>query len=334
MRQKIYIYILLCMSLLMGASCSSDKKAGKKEVTAKVQSAPYELLVVANKDWLKTEAGQSLVQTVEAPIEGLPQGEPNFRVTYINPFAFDGVFKTYANIVKVEVEKKYAEAKMVVQHNVYARPQIVVYLYAPDASTFVSYMAAHGNEVLALLNKNEFVRERSFLQKHYSGTLMRAAQQQFGVSLNAPKDVDDLKRGKNFLWASASKQEFRQNVCLYTIPLQDLTLERLVDVRDSVMKVNIPGGREDQWMETDRRTVSCSVVMEKGQKLFVVRGLWDMKNDAMGGPFVCYVYPDEAHERLLVAEGFVFAPEEKKRPIVRQLEAALQTVVWTEKRCR
>ena len=42
------------MSLLMGASCSSDKKAGKKEVTAKVQSAPYELLVVANKDWLKT----------------------------------------------------------------------------------------------------------------------------------------------------------------------------------------------------------------------------------------------------------------------------------------
>ena len=57
-----------------------------------------------------------------------------------------------------------------------------------------------------------------------------------------------------------------------------------------------------------------------------------MKNDAMGGPFVCYVYPDEAHERLLVAEGFVFAPEEKKRPIVRQLEAALQTVTWLEKK--
>ena len=319
----------MCVCLLAGASCSSEKKAGKgkKEVTAKVQSAPYELLVVANKEWLKSETGQSLVKTVEAPIDGLPQSEPNFRVTYINPFAFDGVFKTYANIVVAEVERKYAEPKIVVQYNVYARPQVVIHLYAPDAQTFEAYMETHGQEVLGLLNENEFMRERAFLQKHYSGSLMRAAKQQFGVSVNAPKDVDDLKRGKAFLWASASKQEFRQNVCLYTLPLQDLTLERMMDVRDSVMKVNIPGGREDQWMETDRRTVSGNIVTLDGQNVFVVRGLWDMKNDAMGGPFVCYVYPDEAHARLLVAEGFVFAPEEKKRPIIRQLEACLQTLV-------
>ncbi len=62
------------MCLLTGASCSSDKKAEKKKVTAKVQSAPYELLVVANKDWLKSGAGQSLVKAVETPIDGLPQG--------------------------------------------------------------------------------------------------------------------------------------------------------------------------------------------------------------------------------------------------------------------
>ena len=320
----------MCMCLLTGVSCSSDKKMEKKQVTAKVQSAPYELLVVANKDWLKSGAGQSLVKTVEAPIEGLPQGEPNFRVTYINPYAFDGVFKTYANIVLATVERKYAEPKMVVQRNVYARPQVMVHLYAPDAQTFEAYMDAHGQKVLDVLNKNEFLRERAFLQKHYSGSLMRAARQQFGVSLNAPKDVDDLKRGKDFLWASASKQEFRQNICLYTLPLQDLTLERLVDVRDSVMKANIPGRRADQWMETDRRTVTGGQMTVEGRTVFAMRGLWDMKHDAMGGPFVCYVYLDEAHGRLLVVEGFVFAPKELKRPIIRQLEAALQTVTWSE----
>ncbi len=318
------------MCLLTGASCSSDKKAEKKKVTAKVQSAPYELLVVANKDWLKSGAGQSLVKAVETPIDGLPQGEPNFRVTYINPYAFDGVFKTYANIVLATVERKYAEPKMVVQRNVYARPQVMVHLYAPDAPTFEAYMEAHGQKMLEVLNENEFSRERAFLQKHYSGSLMRAVRQQFGVSLNAPKDVDDLKRGKEFLWASASKQEFRQNVCLYTLPLQDLTLERLVDVRDSVMKANIPGHRADQWMETDRRTVTGGLVTVEGRQVFAMRGLWDMKHDAMGGPFVCYVYPDEKHSRLLMAEGFVFAPKELKRPIIRQLEAALQTVAWSE----
>ena len=36
--------------------------------------------------------------------------------------------------------------------------------------------------------------------------------------------------------------------------------------------------------------------------------------------------------RLLVAEGFVFAPDKKKRPIMRQLEAALQTLTFDGKK--
>ena len=150
----------------------------------------------------------------------------------------------------------------------------------------------------------------------------------FGVSVNVPVEIDDMKDGENFLWASASKQDFKQNVCLYTIPMEDLTEERWVEVRDSVMKVNIPGEREDQWMETDSRTVSVRLMKVDGKEVLVMRGLWDMRNDAMGGPFVCYAYPDIVRDRLLIAEGFVFAPDKKKRPIIRQLEAALQTVFF------
>ena len=94
------------------------------------------------------------------------------------------------------------------------------------------------------------------------------------------------------------------------------------------MHINIPGGREGQWMETDMRTVSASMVKVDEQDVLSVRGLWDMREDAMGGPFVCYVYPDYTNGRLLLAEGFVFAPDEKKRPIIRQMEAALQTLTF------
>lgn len=310
------------------AACTSDKNGGKKEVTAKVQSAPYEVLVVADKDWLKTEAGQSLVNTVETPIEGLPQMEPNFRVTYINPYAFSGTFKTYANIVVAEVAKKYGEASMVVQTNVYARPQVMVRLYAPDNKAFMEYVMAHQREILYRLNQNEFSRECAYLRKHHNGKVMNQAKKQFGVSIQIPTDIDDMKVGENFLWASASKQEFRLNISLYTVAMQEITLERFVELRDSVMKVNIPGGRDGQWMETDSRTVSGDANKNEGMVTAVFRGLWDMKNDAMGGPFVCYVYPDEKNNRFVVAEGFVFAPEEKKRPLVRQLEAALQTLAF------
>lgn len=323
-----YIYIIMCVALLTGVSCSSEKKGGKKAVTAKVQSAPYELLVVADKEWLKTGAGQTLVEVVEAPIEGLPQAEANFRVTYINPYAWSGTFKTYANIVVAEVGKKHPKGVMGVQTDVYACPQVVIRVCAPDDITFVELMKVRGSQLLERLNENEFFRERGLLAKIHSGVVATQAQKLFGVDFHVPKDIDDIKKGRNFLWAAASKQEFRMNVCLYVLPWQEMTTERFVEVRDSVMKVNIPGGREDQWMETDSRTVTANMVKVRDSEVLVVRGLWDMRNDAMGGPFVSYVYPDSVHHRLLVAEGFVFAPEEKKRPIVRRLEAALQTVVF------
>ena len=308
-------------------SCSSGNEK-KSAVKGKVQSAPYELLVVANKDWLKTETGQKLVELVEAPISGLPQREGNFRVTYINPEAFKGVFKFYANVLVVGVDMKYEESKMTLEKDLYARPQVVEGLYASTDQTFVKLLETHQKDILKVFNENEFARERKLLEKNYSGAVLAQVQKQFGVSIKVPQDVDDMKVGKNFLWASASKKDFQQNVCVYTLPLSEtLSFE---EVRDSVMKVNIPGDREDQWMETDRRTVMVDDITRND--LIVVRGLWDMRNDAMGGPFVSYVYADTVRHRFLVVEGFVFAPDKKKRPIMRQLEAALQTVKFESKK--
>ena len=34
---------------------------------------------------------------------------------------------------------------------------------------------------------------------------------------------------------------------MYTLPLQDMTADQMLAARDSVMKINIPGGKEGQW---------------------------------------------------------------------------------------
>lgn len=323
----LFLYIIVCVGCLAVSSCASDQKRDeKKTVTAKAQSRPYELLVVANKDWLKTDVGQVLVEMAEAPIEGLPQMEKNFRVTYINPDAFNGTFKVYSNIIFAEVGKKYVETEMRMVRNEYCRPQLIVFLSAPDGQSFVDLVQGRGQQILDMFNEQEFVRERASLEKKYSRAVAQQAKKQFGVSVKAPANIDEIKVGKDFFWASDGKRENRTNVCLYTLPMRDLTMEDFVAARDSVMKINIPGGREDQWMETDSRTVICRIVERNGQQVMEIRGLWDMRNDAMGGPFVSYVQADATGQKLLVAEGFVFAPEENKRAMVRQLEAALQTI--------
>lgn len=325
--KKLCLYIIICVGLLATACTPNNKKEGEKKrsaATAKAQSRPYELLVVANKDWLKTEVGQTLVDALETPIEGLPQMEHNFRITYINPDAFNGTFKVYSNIVFAEVGKKYAEAELRTARNEYCRPQLIVFLSAPDGKTFADLVQTRAQQILDMFNEQEFVRERAALGKKYSKAVSKRAESMFGVGIRVPSNINDIKVGRDFLWASDSEREYRTNVCLYTLPLRDLSLEDFVAARDSVMKINIPGGREDQWMETDARTVTSRIVERDGRQVMEVRGLWDMKNDAMGGPFVSYV--QEAGQKLLVAEGFVFAPEEKKRALIRQLEASLQTI--------
>lgn len=315
----------ICMLLLLCA-CSSGTEKGKKKVMGKAQSAPYELLVVADKEWLKTPAGVALMDVVQAPIDGLPQYESHFRVTSINPAAMNATFKTYAMIVSAEVSPKHKEPLFEVAKDVYCRNQLMIKVSAPDDATLIQYLNDYRDAMLAMLDEHEFARERDLLSRNYSGQVEMQGHQMFAVRMKAPRDIDDVKVGKKFFWASASKQEFKLNICMYSLPLQELSIEEFVAKRDSVMQINIPGGREDQWMETDARSVTCSEVSFRDKKVLAVRGLWDMKNDAMGGPFVSYLYPDEKCNRIIVAEAFVFAPNEKKRPLIRELEAALQTL--------
>ena len=46
----------------------------------------------------------------------------------------------------------------------------------------------------------------------------------------------------------------------------------------------------------------------------------------MGGPFVSHAQLDEARQRVIVVERFVYAPETDKRNFLRRIEAALFTL--------
>ena len=109
---------------------------------------------------------------------------------------------------------------------------------------------------------------------------------------------------------------------------------------NQVLKSHILGETDNMHM----RLVSRDEDEEKDENLFSMeRGLWDMKGDAMGGPYLLKVLPmnngkivtpRSYHEQLgridsrIVVIGFVYAPEMKKRNLIKQLEAVLTTVKY------
>ena len=58
-----------------------------------------------------------------------------------------------------------------------------------------------------------------------------------------------------------------------------------------------------------------------GKITYELRGKWEVKNDFMAGPFVNYSILDKANNRIIVFEGFTYAPAVNKRAFLFELEA-------------
>lgn len=320
-------FVLLLLILMLCASCDDSK--GKKTVSTSrtAGSAPYELLVVTNKDWLKSDAGEPLRNIIESQVPGLPQVEQNFRVTTINPEGFNNTFKVYGNILFVTIDKKYEKAEIGISYDVYVHPQIVMQVHAPDSESFAQLVESNGEDIIQKFIDAELARERQFLSRKYSGTVMKQATKQFGYTINAPEEITSIKVEKDFFWSSSNDNTL--NVCMYTYPYQseqDLTIDGFLKHRDAFMRQYIQGERKDQYMTTQEKLITSRDIVVDGQTIQEVRGLWEMENDAMGGAFVSYSRLDSVSNTVVVAEGFVYAPEKHKRELIRELEASLQTM--------
>lgn len=329
MRLFILNYSLLAIFILLLCSCDGSTKSGGGRSRRNTDSAPYELLLVADKDWLSTADGTVFKQSINPEIIGLPAPETNFKLISINPSAFSKTFQGFANIVVADYGSKYEQPQMHIATDVYARGQNVVYLTAPDSRSLALLATERASQVVDLFVASELEREREVLTRQNSSVLTNQLKRQFGYTMLAPASIDKVKEGKDFVWASSDAEDNRLNVCVYTLPLSSDSLptpSRFIELRDSVMRINIEGGSEGQYMQTNWRTVFARITTFQGQPMVEARGLWEMHGDMMGGPFVSYTRIDTLRHLTVTAEGFVYAPEKNKRAYIRELEAALQTL--------
>jgi hypothetical protein len=73
-------------------------------------------------------------------------------------------------------------------------------------------------------------------------------------------------------------------------------------------------------------TPFTSEVVLDGKKTFETRGKWEVKNDFMAGPFLNYSVVDKKNNRIIVFEGFTYAPSVNKRAFLFELEAIAKSM--------
>jgi hypothetical protein len=116
----------------------------------------------------------------------------------------------------------------------------------------------------------------------------------------------------------------------YTLPIEsedDRLGNNIVAARAMIGKKYIPGEIEGSYMITEEAYTPHIFHVELDQKkAYETRGKWEVKDMYMAGPFLSYTVVDEANNRLVVVEGFTYAPAINKRDYMFELEAILKTL--------
>ena len=318
-------------------SAKKAKRARKRRnsfLTPSSAGAPFELLLVARGDDFQSGAVDSLYAVLTDEVAGIAQPEPCFKVTRINENNLSNTLRLCRNIIMVKIDPgMYTSCKMRYSKDVYAEPQIIMTIQAPNALKFINYVKENGESIVDFFTKAELNRQCDLLEHDHQPHIAGEAKKMFGCDIWAPAELTKLKTGRHFLWAHSERfvrgVEQNVNLVIYSYPYRDLntfTEEYFVRKRDSVMKANVPGPREGQYMMTTTPFVMVSDETVHGEYAQVVRGLWNIKDYDMGGPFVSVSRVDEKNQRVVVAEGFVFYPNHPKRDVIKRLEAALYTL--------
>lgn len=308
---------------VLPALCVLLSACGLKHRTSLLPSSggrPYEVLLVGDTDRI-------VLAELQADAEALPQPEPSFDVSDIPSALYNQSVWLARAIVIVRCDAtRYTETRLRYEKNLHAHPQMVVYVNTPSVRALRQEMPALGGQLRELLTRFEMNAEMEQLARGGNPRQEKTVNEVVGCSIRVPADMVRAKRARRFVWFATDSPTGMQNLCVYTLQMHPLSLQWIAAQRDSVMRANLPGERPGMYVQTVEETLSARIGSEKGGHRTIVRGLWEMKDDAMGGPFVAHIVADTAHSRYVVAEAFVYAPEMRKRNKMRQTEAALYTL--------
>ena len=328
-RESLKTLLAGCLLLLFLASCSTEGRNGK---LPKSTGQPYEVVLEGDTDSIVTKI---LTEEVLA----LPQPEPLCRLIQVKKGKTHGSYLLVRTRIVVNIPA--AEFSVGLSRNENASPQTVIRISARSLQQLREKL--NPEKLRQLVDETELEHLASIISTNPSKQnreMQQLVKKNFGISMNIPAEMQASKKAKNFIWISNNASSGMKNLILMRVKGEERRTgkvkseERRVKKQrsategkansnafhvndkalvDSILRTNMPG-------ETDSMYMMIPVLSE--------RGLWEMKGDAMGGPYVMRrICPGKGKDEIIII-GFVYAPEMKKKILIKQLEAAISTIKY------
>jgi len=283
------------------------------------------ILVIENDLW-KGVVGDSIRDIIASPILGLPQEETQFSISQVPPKTFNRIFQKNRNILLIGISKKEGYS---IKKDIFARPQITLNILGKDTNSLLKLIQEHKEDIISVFKDSDLkVYQKKITKKHHNIDSIKTLKK-LGIQLKFPKTYALVDDTSDFLWFRQDIPKGSMNIIAYALPLpnKDSIVNNISEARNIIGEKYIPGEIDSTYMITEvAYTPFTKETTVNGKMAYETRGKWEVKGDFMAGPFLNYTVVDEKNNRLIVVEGFTFAPSIKKRDYMFELEAILKTL--------
>jgi hypothetical protein len=323
------LFLWLFVFGLLG-SCSFKKDKLPEDSVATINT----IAVIIDDQLWKGEVGDSIRNKFASPVLGLPQEEPLFTINQYPVKLFEGFSTDTRNIIIV---KKDTENKFEIKENEFTTPQNAFHISGKTALEIIQILEKNSSNIIQKMRKTEISQN----QEIFKDSLLdiQKIQKKFNINLLIPSKYEYVMRRRNFIWMKSEIISGNSSLLLYQIPFKRIhannAVNDIVKTRDSIGKLYIHGSDRGTKMVTEEAYSPYFLETTlAGKKTFETKGTWQMKNDFMSGPFINYAIFDKENNRILVLEGFCYAPSKEKRDLMFELESIIKSIQFKKKRVK
>ena len=347
--------ILLLLSGLILVSCVNDLK-DKFNPKPDASSGVNQIAVIADDAIWESALGDSLRYYFEAPYPILNQPEPQFDLRHFTPqdlkdrdiFRELRAYLIIANtndatsptaelvmrdIGNERVGEQLSDASYAAMtaKDKWANGQQLNYVFAETDDGLLEGIIKSYPAIAERVRKhNTEVLDAEVYFEGLDRELMDKMRSIIGVEMKIPDNFILANEDENFIWMIYDRNKSVSNIIAYKTKYQDadqLTKEAIKTLTDSVTRRYIQSTLDSTYMIINDVDLPLFYYTRdlNGHYTIEMRGIWEMENDFMGGPFNAFVMVDETRGNLILLNGFVYAPGELKRNLLQKLTHVMET---------
>jgi len=333
-------------------ACNEEQLRKDMQILASSTGSIDEVLVIMPDVLWEGACGTALTDVLEQDVLGIPQPEPLFRLIHLNARGFVKHLMRHNNILIVGtldqqnktasmIQQELQRLKSVGKHpknfflkrDVWASPQRVFYFFAKNPDALIQNITTHQQKLIQALQQmgSKQAKANIYIPGINEG-LTEVMRKDFKLDFAIPNKFKVVEQHPDRIWLRQddNRAESIMNIIVQSIPYENeaplLSEDLPITWRDALGK-HISSQIEGSYLVSDPvLPFEQKMLTIAGQQGIETRGLWRMKNDFMGGPFLNYCFNDTNNKRTVMLDAFVYAPKKKKHPYMRKLTALLKTV--------